>query len=205
MLSWWRDGDNVFQRLIETYHLDLTIDDLRTMYRTHIPQISLDTDTKSLLQRLSETAVLGLITDGRSITQHNKITALGLNAFMHDDDILVSGDRNHRLHRLEGLNEKDSWEKPSELPFKYFMQRYPVNRKPSTVNNSVNCKPYTVNYYYLADNPSKDFVSPNRLGWTTICLLDDGRNIHHQDFSLPQPMLPQHTISNITEIENIII
>ena len=174
MLTWWRDGENVFQRLIETYHLDLTIDQLLSMYRTHIPQISLDSETKSLLQRLSETAVLGLITDGRSITQHNKVTALGLDAFMDADNILISGDTGN--------------EKPSEIPFRHFMQRH-----------------ITVNYYYVADNPSKDFVAPNRLGWTTIGLLDDGRNIHHQDFSLPQHMLPQHTISQITEIEKIII
>jgi putative hydrolase of the HAD superfamily len=78
------------------------------------------------------------------------------------------------------------------------MERYSVNR-------SVNLKPYTVNYYYVGDNTSKDFVAPNRLGWTTICLLDDGRNIHKQDFSLPQDMLPQHKISKIRDIENIII
>ena len=51
----------------------------------------------------------------------------------------------------------------------------------------------------------KDFVAPNHLGWITICLLDDGRNIHHQNFSLTQSMLPQHMISQITETENIII
>jgi putative hydrolase of the HAD superfamily len=60
-------------------------------------------------------------------------------------------------------------------------------------------------YYYIGDNPAKDFVAPNHLGWTTICLLDDGQNIHPQDFSLSQQMLPQHRISKLSEIENIII
>jgi putative hydrolase of the HAD superfamily len=60
-------------------------------------------------------------------------------------------------------------------------------------------------YYYIGDNPAKDFVAPNRLGWNTVCLLDDGRNIHPQDFSLSSQMLPQHRISQLSEIENIII
>jgi putative hydrolase of the HAD superfamily len=60
-------------------------------------------------------------------------------------------------------------------------------------------------YYYIGDNPAKDFQAPNHLGWTTICLLDDGRNIHPQDFTLSPQMLPQHIVPQLTEIENIII
>jgi putative hydrolase of the HAD superfamily len=33
------------------------------------------------------------------------------------------------------------------------------------------------NYYYVADNAAKDFIAPNSLGWVTVGLLDDGRNI----------------------------
>ena len=174
MMGWWKKGENVFQRLIEAYHLDMTVGDLLTMYRSHIPSLSLDGETKKTLLRLNKRTVLGLITDGRSETQRHKIAALGLDTFMDDRDVLISGDT--------------GYEKPSEEPFVRIMERHP------------SCA-----YYYIGDNPAKDFVAPNRLGWTTICLLDNGRNIHHQDFSLPQPMLPQHTISQITETENIII
>ena len=174
MMGWWKKGENVFQRLIEAYHLDMAVGDLLTMYRSHNPSLSLDLDTRNLLQRLSERAVLGLITDGRSETQHYKIAALGLDTYMDESDILISGDT--------------GYEKPSEEPFVRIMERHP------------SCA-----YYYIGDNPAKDFVAPNRLGWITICLLDNGRNIHHQDFSLPQAMLPQHMISQITETENIII
>jgi putative hydrolase of the HAD superfamily len=31
----------------------------------------------------------------------------------------------------------------------------------------------------------KDFVWPNRLGWTTVQLLDNGRNVHSQTIQLP--------------------
>ena len=36
------------------------------------------------------------------------------------------------------------------------------------------------NYAYIADNPVKDFVGPNSLGWKTIGVRDGGRNIHPQ-------------------------
>ena len=174
MHKWWQEGENVFQRLIDTYTLDLTINDLLTIYRSHVPAIRLDEETKCLLDRLQQHAVLGLITDGRCLTQRHKIEALGLSAYMEASDILIS--------------EETGFEKPSDEPFRQVMARYPSRT-----------------YYYIGDNPAKDFVAPNRLGWTTVCLLDDGRNIHPQDFSLSQQMLPQHRVSQLSEIENIII
>ena len=39
-------------------------------------------------------------------------------------------------------------------------------------------------YIYVGDNLKKDFVSAKHLGWTTICLKDQGQNIHQQDFSV---------------------
>ena len=174
MHKWWQEGENVFQRLIDMYTLDLTIDDLLAIYRSHVPAIRLDEETKCLLDRLHQHAVLGLITDGRTLTQRHKVEALGLSAYMDDADILIS--------------EETGFEKPSEEPFRHFMARYP-----------------SCTYYYIGDNPAKDFVAPNLLGWTSICLLDDGRNIHPQDFSLSQQMLPQYRISQLSEIENIII
>ncbi|MBM1106755.1 HAD family hydrolase [Aurantibacter crassamenti] len=34
-------------------------------------------------------------------------------------------------------------------------------------------------YYYIADNLKKDFISPKKLGWQTIGLIDKGLNIHN--------------------------
>ena len=173
MLKWWQKGENVFQRLVSYCPLS-TVNDLLTIYRSHVPDIRLDEETKCLLGRLHQHAVLGLITDGRSLTQRHKIDALGLSAYMDGKDILIS--------------EETGFEKPAEAPFLHFMERY-----------------HSRTYYYIGDNPAKDFVAPNHLGWTTSCLLDDGQNIHPQDFSLSQQMLPQHRISQLSEIENIII
>lgn len=59
-------------------------------------------------------------------------------------------------------------------------------------------------YIYVGDNPAKDFLMPNRLGWMTVCLLDNGQNIHPQDFGLAAVYLPQRKIKMITELIEIL-
>ena len=174
MLRWWQEGENVFQHLIDAYGLDMTVDDLLTLYRSHVPAIRFDEETKHLLDYLHRIAVIGLITDGRSLTQRHKIEALGLSAYMDEEDILIS--------------EETGYEKPSEVPYRHFMARYPART-----------------YCYIGDNPAKDFVAPDRLGWTSICLLDDGRNIHPQDFRHLTEGQTLCEVTHISEIENIII
>jgi putative hydrolase of the HAD superfamily len=174
MFRWWQKGENVFQQLIETYELKLTVDELLRIYRSHVPAIRLEESVGELLRRLRQHAALGIITDGRSLTQRHKVEALGLTAYMDEQDILIS--------------EETGYGKPSDEPFRWLMERHPSGA-----------------YYYIGDNPAKDFEAPNRLGWTTVCLLDDGRNIHRQDFSLPPQMLPQYKVPKLSEIENIII
>lgn len=174
MLRWWHEGENVFQHLIDAYGLDMTVDELLTVYRSHVPAIRLDEETKHLLDYLYRIAVIGLITDGRSLTQRHKIEALGLSAYMDEKDILIS--------------EETGFEKPSEVPYRHFMARYP------------SCA-----YYYIGDNPAKDFVAPDRLSWTSICLLDDDRNIHPQNFHHLTEGQTLYEVTHISEIENIII
>lgn len=57
---------------------------------------------------------------------------------------------------------------------------------------------------YIADNPRKDFVAPNKLGWTTIGLKDDGRNIHTQNIEVPIQHRPQHTIGVLSDISVVV-
>ncbi|MBR5748683.1 MAG: HAD family hydrolase [Prevotella sp.] len=59
-------------------------------------------------------------------------------------------------------------------------------------------------YVYVGDNPAKDFLVPNRLGWMTVCLLDHGQNIHSQDLRLAADYLPQRKIKVISELIGII-
>lgn len=173
MIAWWEAGENVFENLISSCHLDVTVNDLLDIYRKHQPQICLDEATRRILNQLRQTCQLGIISDGRSVTQRNKIKALGLSEFLEWPDIYISDEVGHL--------------KTAPYSFKKIMERYP------------DCE-----YMYVGDNPAKDFLVPNRLGWMTVCVLDNGQNIHPQDFSLLEEYLPKKTINNIGELLSLI-
>ncbi|MCF7560041.1 HAD family hydrolase [Sabulilitoribacter multivorans] len=60
-------------------------------------------------------------------------------------------------------------------------------------------------YSYIGDNIKKDFVTPNKLGWTTICLNDNGLNIHKQTTSMVQKeYLAQYKIDEFSELMKIV-
>ncbi len=72
---------------------NLQIADFLSVYRHHRPSLSLPLDTEIALRRLSEKgAYLAIITDGRVITQRNKIEALGLDKIIPASNILISED-----------------------------------------------------------------------------------------------------------------
>src|SRR5690606_18974683 len=82
MLERYYEGKNVFEWLISEFgamNPDLSVDKLIKIYREHKPDIQLRPDAQTFLKKLAGRNVqIGLITDGRSITQRNKIEALGL-------------------------------------------------------------------------------------------------------------------------------
>lgn len=59
-------------------------------------------------------------------------------------------------------------------------------------------------YVYVGDNVKKDFITPNQMGWTTIGIIDDGRNIHKQNHSLSENYLPHIWLQSISELKGII-
>lgn len=61
------------------------------IYRNHIPDISLPSASLYSLVSLRKMGhTLALVTDGRELTQSNKIDALGLRRFIDDADIYIS-------------------------------------------------------------------------------------------------------------------
>jgi len=173
MIDNYYKGLNVFEIIFDKYPInDFCKKDLILIYRNHIPQIGLKPNYRKLLTELKQKVFkTGLITDGRSIQQRNKLLALGLSEFF--DDIIIS--------------EEFGSEKPNIENFKYFVNKYGEN----------------VNYIYVGDNVKKDFIIPNQLGWNSICLLDNGTNIHKQDFKMEIDFLPKFFIRELTEIQNI--
>lgn len=171
MINDYKNGVNVFNRLSKPF--DVSIELLLSMYRNHVPsKLPISDLVFDMLSRFKENDfILGIISDGRSLTQRNKLLANGLNKYF---DLIV-------------ISEEFGSEKPTKANYETF----------DTYNAS--------HYYYIGDNINKDFIAPNELGWTTIGLLDSGKNIHKQDLSLPIEYQPQYFVKNILEIENIIL
>ncbi len=170
MISNYYKGNNVFKFISETYPA-YTVERLLEIYREHYPSISLSNEEWNVLLKLKTEAITGLITDGRSLTQRNKIKALGLENYF--DKIVIS--------------EEIGYSKPDIRLFNEF-KKFDVSQ-----------------YYYIANDTKKDFVTPNRIGWITICLLDvNNQNIQKQDFSLSEYYLPQIKIKSLNELLNII-
>ena len=170
MVAWYQNKEDVFGKLEQRTGKVLK-PELKNTYRNHFPNYNPKSENRELLHALKNDGhILGLVTDGFSVTQRNKIKALDIADVF---DLIV-------------ISEEFGSEKPSERNFSVFHDFG------------------TKEYFYVSDNVSKDFITPNRLGWTTICLLDDGKNIHPQDFAKSEEYLPKYKIANLHEIKNII-
>lgn len=165
MFNWYQEGQDVFNLVAKLY--SISKEDLLQKYRCHYPVIQLTHGALEVLQEVKRKGhLLGLITDGRSITQRNKLKALGIENYF--DKIIIS--------------EEFGSTKPSKRNFEVFE------------NASI------ADYFYIGDNVTKDFLTPNVLGWNSICLLDQGKNIHKQDFSVSEEFLPQYKITSLIEL-----
>lgn len=114
---------------------------LVAVYRSHVPQLELYADAAWALDHCGARGRLGLLTDGYAATQRNKVAALGIAARFQ---AMVFTDDHGR----------ENW-KPSPAPF----QRIAL---------ALDCPAAAC--VYVGDNPAKDFVAPNRLGWRTVHL-----------------------------------
>lgn len=180
LLSWYYKKENPFVLLNETYGLDSPVADYLDVYRFHHPNICLSDGVEETLSELkTRDVVLGIITDGRKVTQQNKIEALGLSRWFEKENIFI--------------NEEPGHFKPSHWSFDRLMQHC-LEQFPSQ----------DLSFYYVGDNPQKDFLAPNEFGWETICLLDDGRNIHQQEFGNIDGYLPKYKVNTFSDLSNVV-
>jgi len=106
MWSLHTSKQNVFKILINLYS-DFSVEELLEIYRNHYPSISLVDGAKEVLEYAkSKGYSIGLISDGRSVTQRNKLKALAIENFF--DKVIIS--------------EEFGSAKPDERNFKYFME-----------------------------------------------------------------------------------
>lgn len=163
---------NAFDALSYALNDRYSVDDFLKIYRCHVPDIKLSTDTENTLTYLKGKGYkLGLITDGRSLTQRNKIRSLGLERFIPAENMIVS--------------EEINADKTTPNPFEMLKLKLEASQ-----------------YSYVGDNVLKDFHWPNLLGWETVMLRDpESVNVHrHPLDGVDEEYRPQYIIDNITEL-----
>lgn len=171
----------VFNQLLveaNTPHADTLVPRMIEAFRTHQPRISLCPDASAAITRLKSRFKFGLITDGFLIAQHSKVTALGLTARFHS---IVLTDQWGR----------EFW-KPHPRAFETVASQLHVDHAACA---------------YVGDNPTKDFIAPNALGWTTVMICRDGA-IHHSDqntiANLPPENRPHDQINSLDDLERVL-
>lgn len=109
MFDLYKSGKNTLDIIKEQFDFPYSVNDLVQEYRFHQPALAAAEEVLSLLKYSKEKAgAVGLLTDGRSNTQRNKIQALGIVGYF--SDIRIS--------------EETGCEKPAEGCFTYFQKKY---------------------------------------------------------------------------------
>lgn len=143
-------------------------------YHAHRPTITLFPDADRALARLRPARKLGLLTDGPAVMQRAKIEALELAPRL---DAIVLTDE---LGAGAG--------KPDPRGFELLASRLGANHDACV---------------YVADNPAKDFVAPNALGWETIRVVrPDGI---YRDATVAQAGSPRHVIDTLDELDKLLV
>src|SRR5262249_27135707 len=135
----------------------------------HMPDIYLYEDAAWALRYFSEKYPLGLLTDGYAQTQRNKVTALSIADYFQ---VIVYSDDDGRA----------CW-KPSHVPYQKIMTQAEAA--------GANC-------CYIADNPSKDFVTARALGWRTVRLVRKGGE--YADIEAAEGHEADHRITSLHQL-----
>ena len=174
MLNTYLSGGNAFERLNGFLGLNVPIADYLAIYREHMPSISLGEDAVKTLDWLKE---------------NDFIIGLITDGRVNSQTAKIEALGLYRWIKPENVVISESFgsTKPAERNYKYFVDKYGKG-----------------SYCYIGDNPEKDFIAPNALGWKTICLKQDKDNVHRQDFSVEKAKMPQYVIGSISECIEII-
>jgi putative hydrolase of the HAD superfamily len=169
--------DKVFNTVLKLWgrhDSEQVIRELVNIYRNHLPNLKLDQQVSAILSRLKQQFKLGLLSDGFLPAQKLKVQALQLqDSFDH-------------IIYTEELG-RDFW-KPSPQAFIIMSDTLAVP-PPQCV--------------YVADNPAKDFVAPNQLGWQTVQLKQNFQ-IHTDNETAPTGQA-QKIIYHLGELQNLVL
>ena len=143
------------------------------VYRSHMPQLELFIDADLALSFCCSRYKTGLITDGYAATQRNKVRALSLEARL---DAFVFSDDHGR----------ENW-KPSMIPYQEICRLLHVIGEECV---------------YVGDNPDKDFITANSLGWKTIRITRPGTE-HEKKIALPK-YEANYTLRNLGDLPELV-
>jgi len=143
------------------------------VYRSHAPEITLFEDASWALEYFSKRFPLALLSDGYLQTQKNKATALKLDPFFE------------RFYFTDQWG-RECW-KPSRCAYRKVEEDFSVEGEACV---------------YISDNPAKDFVAPNQLGWKSIWINRKAGEYHHAEMT--ENGAAQIEIQSLYELEEIL-
>jgi len=83
----------------------------------------------------------------------------------------------------------------------YISEEYSSNKPEKKCFQQIMYDFVVPNYAYVADNPSKDFIAPNSLGWRSIGIRGSDKNIHDQNVSeLKDVCLPDLWVGHFEDV-----
>ena len=165
------------QALIDIAEIESTeflIKKMLSVYRAHLPSIRLFDDAKWALEYYSTKVPLALVSDGYLQTQKNKANALGIDVFFQ------------KIYFTDQWG-KDCW-KPSTCAF---------------LKVEENFNAYKDECIYISDNPKKDFIAPNQLGWDSI-QIKRGTEEYAQEVT-PKDGYPNKIINSLYDLKDILV
>ncbi len=156
----FQNGRLAIDELLKEIGREEEKEDILAVYRKHTPNIHLYEAAGKVLKELKVKGYkLGIITDGRSKSQWNKIKKLGLDKLIKD--IIVTDE-------LGG----EQFRKPCDVAFRIIQTKWRMS--PDQI-------------LYVGDNPSKDFQAPKQLGMRCLWVKNkDGIYINQDNSFKPE-------------------
>lgn len=148
---------------------------LREAYRGAVAELTLFEDAVWALDHYAAKGPLALITDGTQTVQRKKVTALALEP------------RFREIVYTDALGEERAYAKPHPMAFE---------RVAAVIGASGD------RFVYVGDNPFKDFVAPNAMGWTTVQIVRDGGI--HDAARIAEGGAAQYQVKSLQELPRIL-
>lgn len=155
-------------------HTEDEFQELRDIYRTHAPEIALFEDAQWAIDHFVGQVPLGVITDGTTEMQQAKVNAL---------------DISHQFDKIVFTHEGGGRDFHKPHPWSYEAIEAALGQPDAR-------------YVYVGDNAAKDFVTPNKRGWTSV-QVKRSRTIHRQDV-VADGGAPDHVISSLKDLPGIL-